>query len=394
MGAKVFRNANSIVYGRGALEHLKEIKCERALIVTGQSAMEKAGVLANAVSYLEATGARVEVVKGTRPEPPIEEVEAQLESALAFQPDLLVALGGGSVIDSTKALWAFYEHPELDRQALFKAFVSRPYPLPNVGRRARLIAIPSTSGTGSETSGVAILVEAGSRVKRVLLSAELAPNVAIIDPEIAEHMPPPLAAWTGMDALTHALESAVSPWSTDFSEPLALKALKLVFQHLKASCEGTNPEAREKMHYAATLAGMAINNSITGLAHGMDKIGIHFDLPHGLTVGLLLPYTIQFSASAASSRYAEVARSIGLEGEGDQELTTALVKRLVELAQAIGVPQGFQQMGIEEGQFLKKVEVVSEYVLKAGPTVFSPRVPSPDELTQLFLAAFHGDLSA
>ncbi len=394
MNVRVFRNANAIVYGRGALEHLKEIKCQRVLIVTGQSAMEKAGVLASAVSYLEVTGARVEVVKGTRPEPPIEDVEAQLELALAFQPDLLVALGGGSVIDSTKALWAFYEHPELDRQALFKAFVSRPYPLPNIGRRARLVAIPSTSGTGSETSGVAILVDSGSRIKRVLLSTELTPNVAIIDPEIADHMPSQLAAWTGLDTVTHALESAASPWSNDFSEPLALRALKLAFEHLPASCTGTNPEAREKMHYAATLAGMAINNSITGLAHGMDKIGIHFDVPHGLTVGLLLPYTIQFGAPTAAARYAAVAKGIGIEGQGDQALTTALVKRLVELAQAVGAPQSFQEMGIDEGQFLKKVEVVSEYVLKAGPTVFSPRVPSPDELRQLFLAAFHGDLSA
>ncbi len=393
MTARVFKNANSIVYGRGALEHLKTIECQRTLIIAGQTAMEKSGLLAKCVAYLEEAGGQVEVVRGTRPEPPIEAVEAQLEVASAFQPELIIALGGGSVIDSAKALWAFYEHPALDRQSLFKTFVSQPYPLPNLGRRARLIAIPSTSGTGSETSGVAILVEAGSKVKRVLLSAELVPNVAIIDPDVADYMPPALAACTGMDALTHALESAVSPWSNDFSEPLAMKALKMIFQYLPASCAGTQPEAREKMHYAATLAGMAINNSITGLAHGMDKIGILFDVPHGFTVGLLLPYTIQFSAAQAAGRYAEIARNIGLEGRDERALTQALVGKLVELQRTIDAPQCFRALGIEEGPFLEKVELVSEYALKAGPTLFSPRVPSADELKQLYLAAFRGDLS-
>lgn len=390
MGARVFRNANTIVYGRGALEHLREIESRRALVVTGQSAMDKTGVLAKCVSLLEDAGASVEVVRGTRSEPPIEDVESQLGVANAFEPDLIVALGGGSVIDSAKALWAFYEHPELDRQGLFMAFVSRPCPLPRLGRQARLVAIPSTSGTGSETSGVAVLVEAESRVKRVLLSSELVPSTAIIDSDIACHMPPSLAAWTGMDALTHALESAVSPWSTDFSEGLALRALKMIFQNLQASCEQSNPDAREKMHYAATLAGMAINNSITGLAHGMDKIGLLFDLSHGLTCGVLLPYTIRFSAPAASSRYAEVARAIGLEGEDDEGLLEALLSRLAELSRATGIPRCFGEMGIDEARYLEGVDRVSEYALKAGPTVFNPRVPSADELRQLYLSAYRG----
>lgn len=391
MGARVFRNANTIVYGQGALEHLRGIESRRALVVTGQSAMDKTGVLAKCVSLLEDAGASVEVVRGTRPEPPIEDVEAQLTVANAFRPDLIVALGGGSVIDSAKALWAFYEHPELDRQGLFLAFVSRPCPLPLLGRQARLVAVPSTSGTGSETSGVAVLVEAESRVKRVLLSSELVPSTAIIDPDIACHMPSHLAAWTGMDALTHALESAVSPWSSDFSEGLAVRALKMIFQNLQASCEQSRPDAREKMHYAATLAGMAINNSITGLAHGMDKIGLLFDLSHGLTCGVLLPYTIRFSAPAASSRYAEVARAIGLQGEDDEGLTEALLGRLTDLSRAIGIPRCFGEMGIDEARYLEGVDRVSEYALKAGPTVFNPRVPSADELRQLYVAAYRGD---
>jgi alcohol dehydrogenase class IV len=356
--------------------------------------MERLGVLARAVSYLEKAGAEVEIIEGVQPEPPIEDLEAYLEITFAFQPDLLVGLGGGSVIDSAKALWAIYEHPYLDRQELFKPYVSSPYPLPRMGQHARLVAIPSTSGTGSETSAVAILIETQSRVKRVLLSNEIIPNIAIIDPDIPAHMSPTLTAHTGMDALTHALESAISPWSNDFSEPLAMRALNLIFRHLRAAYRGEDRDAREKMHYASTLAGMAINNSITGLAHGMDKIGQHFDLPHGLTCGILLPYTIAFGASEAKQHYARIGRSLGLEGRDEEELTLSLLRNLVELAGDIGIPRDFQEAGIEEGPFSEKIELVSEYALKAGPTIFSPKVPSRDELRQIYLDAFHGRLPA
>jgi alcohol dehydrogenase class IV len=389
VSARVFRNANTIVYGRGSLAHLKTLKSRRALVLTSQSALEKSGVLAETVALLEGAGAHVEVVRGTKPEPPIEDVEAQLETVVAFQPDALVALGGGSVIDSAKALWAFYEHPELDHREIFKAHVSQPYPLPKLGRQARLVAIPSTSGTGSETSGVSILVETDTRVKRVLLSSELVPTLAICDPEIVFPMPAQLAAHTGMDALTHALESVISPWSTDFSEPLALRALQLIFQDLRAACDGDRT-ARERMHYAATLAGMAINNSITGLAHGMDKIGLHFGLPHGLTCAVLLPYTLQFSASQSRAGCAKIARHLGLPGESEEALAAALLRSLAQLEKDIGIPRSFRELGIEASQFEEKIELVREYVLKAGPTVFSPRVPSPEELRELYRQAFRG----
>lgn len=388
MNARVFRNANTIVYGRGSLAHLKTLNSQRALVLTGQSAMENSGVLAETVSLLQGAGAHVEIVRGTKPEPPIEDVEAQLETVAAFQPDTLIALGGGSVMDSAKALWAFYEHHELDRREIFKTHVSQPYPLPKLGRRARLIAIPSTSGTGSETSGVSILIEAETRVKRVLLSSELIPTLAICDPEIAFHMPPRVAAHTGMDALTHALESALSPWSTDFSEPLALRALLLIFNNLRAACDGDRL-AREKMHYAATLAGMAINNSITGLAHGMDKIGLHFDLPHGLTCAVLLPYTLRFSASQTRANCAKIAGHLGLPGESEEALA-ALLKSLEQLQKDIGIPRSFRELGIEKSQFEAKMDLVREYVLKAGPTIFSPRVPSQEELRELYMQAFNG----
>ncbi|MFQ5610582.1 MAG: iron-containing alcohol dehydrogenase [Anaerolineae bacterium] len=390
MSARIFRNANDIVYGRGALGHLKTLKCQRVLLLTGRRAMEKTGVLAEAVSCLKAAGAQVEVVKGVQPEPPLEDVEAHLEAARALQPDLIVGLGGGSVIDSAKALWAFYEHPELERQALFKTHVSRPYPLPNLRRKARLVAIPSTSGTGSETSAVSILVEAGTRLKRVLLSAELVPDVAIIDPDIAAHMPPRLVAHTGLDALAHAVEAAISPWCTDFSEPPALKAIQLIFRNLRAAYSGSDREARAKMHYAATLAGMAINNSITGLAHGMDKIGLVFGLPHGLTVALLLPHTLRFSATEAGAGYARIARTLGLAGRDEEALARAFIQALVQLGRDVGLPQSFRELGIGRDQFKAQIAAVSEAALKAGPTVFSPRVPTAEELEQLYWQAYGG----
>jgi alcohol dehydrogenase class IV len=392
MSTKYFRIAESIVYGWGAFEYLKTVQCSRALIVTGQGTMEKLGYLAKATSYLKESGAKVYIINGIQPEPQIENIASHLDATLDFQPDTFVALGGGSVIDSAKALWALYEHPDLDIQELFKPYVSQPYPLHKMGSKARLIAIPSTSGTGSETSAVAVLFETRSKIKRVLLSAGITPNIAIIDPEIPSHMPPQLSAHTGLDALTHALESIISPWSNVFSEPLATNALVLIFQNLRAACVGSNQDAREKMHYASTLAGMAINNSITGLAHGLDKIGQYFDLPHGLTCAVLLPYTMAFNISEAKPRYAAIAKNIGLAGKNEEYLAVSLINHLIQLEIDIGIAQNFQELGIEEDQYIEKIALVSEYALKAGPTVFSPKVPSPDELKQLYLNAYHGVL--
>lgn len=390
MSTNFFRIAENIVYGWGALEYLKTVKCHRALIVTGQGTMEKLGYLAKTTAYLKNTGAEVYLIDGIQPEPLIENIALHLNATLDFQPDLFVALGGGSVIDSAKALWAIYEHPNLDIEELFKPYVSQPYPLHQVDKKARLIAIPSTSGTGSETSAVAVLFEEQSKIKRVLLSAEITPNIAIIDPEIPSNMPSHLSAHTGMDALIHALESIVSPWSNIFSESMATNAIALIFNNLRAAYIGSNQDAREKMHYASTLAGMAINNSITGLAHGMDKIGQYFDLPHGLTCAVLLPYTMAFNILEAKPRYAIIAKNIGLEGNSEEELTVSLINHVIQLEIDIGIAQNFQELGIDENQYNEKIGLVSDYALRAGPTLFSPKVPSQDELRQLYLNAYHG----
>ncbi|MBW8012048.1 MAG: iron-containing alcohol dehydrogenase [Chloroflexi bacterium] len=392
MNYKLFRNANNIVYGWGSLKHLKTLSTKKAVILTGKSAMQKLGFLGKAVAHLEKTGAKVEVIKGVKPEPPIEDVETYLAALNGFQPDLIVALGGGSVIDTAKALWAVYENPEFTVQEIFKAFVSRPLKLPNYAQKALLVAIPSTSGTGSETSAAAILIEAETKVKRVLLSSEVLPNIAIIDPEISAKMPPELTAHTGMDALTHAIESVVSPWSNHFSEPLALRSIQLVFHNLKAAYSEPNRDVRENMHYAATIAGMAINNSITGLAHGIDKIGIPFDIPHGLTIAILLPYSINFNASEAKTGYAKIARALDLQGASEEELTGAFLKSLLVLENDVGITKSFGELGINEQEYIDHIDQVSENALKAGPTIFSPRVPSAGELREIYVNAYHGKL--
>ncbi|MEM3452749.1 MAG: iron-containing alcohol dehydrogenase [Candidatus Hadarchaeum sp.] len=321
-------------------------------------------------------------------EPTIDEIYLGAKSLLEFQPDLIIALGGGSVIDAAKAMWILYEYPTIDREKIFI-----PFAIPPLRNKARLVAIPSTSGTGSETSCAAVFIEPNKKTKHLILSREIIPDLAILDPEIPMTMPPRITASSGMDALRHALESYVFTLSNDFSEAAALKAIKLIFENLeRAYKNGKDQTAREKMHYAATLAGIAINNSGTGLAHAMDHIGPQFNIPHGVACAILLPYVMEFNLGSerARKKYAEIARFVGLNGRNEDELSKGLIEEVRRLQSALNLPVTIKAAGVTEEEFFSVLELMVKHSSENFSAKLNPRASTPSDIRELYLKAFHG----
>jgi alcohol dehydrogenase class IV len=384
-GPRFFLNA-PLAFGWGSLAHLRQLPGRRAAIVTDDAAMEQLGFLEQAVGHLQQAGLATQVVARVAREPATIDVDAARLGVADFAPDWIVALGGGSVLDTAKALWVFCERPDLDWEAAFK-FNGLP-PM----RRTRLVAVPSTSGTGSETSRVAVIVDAQTGMKRLIFSPEIIPTLAILDPALPAAMPPPLTAASAFDALSHAIEASLATIATEFTVSLALGAIRLIFRHLPASYHDADPRAREQMHYAATMAGMAINNSTAGLAHGMDQVGPLFGVPHGVVCAILLPYTLSFSLDAATARLAEMGRALGLPFEDERERAWAFLREYAALQQAVNLPLAFKDVGIAEDAYRAQLGPMIEAAQVSGSTRLGPKIPSADETRALFLRAYHGQL--
>lgn len=382
-----FKNAE-IIFGWGSLEYLCKLRCKRAAILTDMTSMGKLGFVDKISSLLKDSNVDSKVIASIEREPYVDEIYAGAEALLKFKPDLIIALGGGSVIDAAKAMWILYEHPVIDRERIFI-----PHAVPPLRNKARLVAIPSTSGTGSETSCAAVFIEPHEKTKRLVLSREIIPDLAILDPEIPMHMPPSVTASSGMDALSHALESYVFGLSNDFSEAAALKSIKLIFENLeRAYKNGKDVTAREKMHYGATLAGIAINNSGTGLAHAMDHIGPQFDIPHGVACAILLPYVMEFNLGSerARKRYAEIARFVGLNGKNDDELARSLIEEVKSLQRTLNLPNSIKIWGVAEEKFFSVLELMVKHSSENFSAKLNPRAPTPSEVRELYLKAFYG----
>lgn len=382
---RLFVNA-PLVFGPGSMAHLGRLEGRRAAIVTDDAAMERLGFLDQAVTHLQRGGLETRVVSRIAREPSMADVDAARPGIADFDPDWIVALGGGSVMDSAKALWVFGEHPEWGWEEAFR-FNGLP-PM----RRTRLVAVPSTSGTGSETSRVAVIVDAATGMKRLIFSPEIIPTLAILDPALPSAMPPTLAAASAFDSLSHAIEASIATISTEFTVSLALGAIRLTFKHLPASCLHADPAAREQMHYATTASGMAINNSTAGLAHAMDQVGPLFGVPHGVVCAVLMPYTLAFTLDAAAPRLAEMGTALGLPGKTEQDRAWAFLRELVSLQREVGLPLSFQAMGIEESAYCARLDAMVEAARASGSTHLSPKIPTAGEFRELFLRAYHGEL--
>lgn len=384
-----FTLPRDLYYGKGTLEVLKTLKGTRAMVVVGGGSMRRFGFLDKTVAYLKEAGMTVELFENVEPDPSVETVMRGAEAMRVFEPDWIVSIGGGSPIDAAKAMWAFYEYPDTTFEQLIT-----PFNFPELRQKARFAAIPSTSGTATEVTAFSVITDYAKGIKYPLADFNITPDIAILDPDLAETMPQSLTAHTGMDALTHAVEAYVSTLNSPFTDPLALKAISMVFEHLPASYDG-DMSAREQMHYGQCLAGMAFSNALLGIVHSMaHKTGAAFSgghVPHGCANAIYLPYVIQFNAKCAESRYADIARFVGLTGANDAELVKALCDKIDDYNKRFSIPKTLKEFGIDEAEFKAKVATIAELAVGDACTGSNPRPITPAEMEKLLTCIYYGD---
>lgn len=375
-----------IVYGDDALFHLSQLQGRKALIVTDENIL-RLGFVQKIEKYLHDAGIETHVFSEVEPDPSLETVLKGKALAETLNPDWIVGLGGGSCLDAAKAIWLLYENPQLDPRAI------NPFEELRLREKAKMIAIPTTSGTGAETTWAVVLTDRAEQRKLSLGAPVNTPDIAIIDPDLVMELPPGLTASTGMDALCHAVEGFTSIWHNDFSDGLCLQAIKLVFEFLPRAYQRgkEDREARAKMHYAATLAGLGFINSMAALAHALGhSLGAIFHIHHGRAVGLFLPYTIEYCANAGGTRYGEIVRFLGIPYQDEKEAAAILVGKIRELAKSIHEPLSLAEAGIPREEFEKALGKLVENASMDATINTGTRIPSEKETEKLFLYAYEG----
>ncbi len=374
-----------IVFGADALEALDELPGRRALIVTDATILQL-GLVDKVKAHLDRAGIEVQLFTQVEPDPCLETVRKGAQAALDSGPDWIIGLGGGSAIDAAKTIWVLYERPDLD-PAEINPFV----PL-GLRQKAHFIAIPTTSGTGSEVTWAVVLTDTAEQRKMGLGSRELAPDMAIVDPAMVMGMPPGLTADTGLDALTHAVEGYTCSWHTDLTDGLCFNAARLIWQYLpRAVADGSDAEARERLHNAATAAGLGFGNSLAAMAHSMGHaLGAAFHVPHGRTVAIFLPYTIEFAATTAPERFADLANLLGLSQASGEQAARELAAAIRQLCRQVGNPTSIAEIGIERSAYQAQVDKMLEDAFNDTSMMAASRSPSYDELRQLFVYAYEG----
>lgn len=386
-----FTLPRDIYYGFGTMSELKNLKGKRAIIVVGGGSMKRFGFLDKAINYLKEAGIEVQLFENVEPDPSVETVMRGAQAMREFEPDLIVAMGGGSPIDAAKAMWAFYEYPDTTFEQLIV-----PFNFPTLRQKARFIAIPSTSGTATEVTAFSVITDYAKGIKYPLADFNITPDVAIVDPELAETMPPKLTAYTGMDALTHAIEAYVSTMNSPFTDPLAIKAIQMIFEYLPASYKGDRT-AREKMHYAQCLAGMAFSNALLGIVHSMaHKTGAVFStghITHGLANAMYLPFVIKYNMKdeTALKRYADIAKAIGIEAASDEEAAIALTKKIDDFNTLLSIPHTLKEFGIVKEEFDEKIDTIAANAVGDACTGSNPRSITPEVMKKLFVAIYNGE---
>jgi alcohol dehydrogenase class IV len=371
---------------RGALDALDELKGRRALVVTDGMLVEL-GLVDRVKVHLDRAGVEMHVFDGVEPDPSVQTVRRGAEVALDVAPDWIIGLGGGSPMDAAKAIWVLYERPDIDPAAI------NPFDDLGLRQKARLVTIPTTSGTGAEVTWAIVLTDTDEQRKMGLGNRENVADMAIVDPVMAAGMPPQLTADTGLDALTHAVEGYTCAWHTDLSDGLCVKAARLVLENLpRAVTDGADMQARERMHNAATCAGLGFGNAMAAIAHSMGHVlGSVFHVPHGRAVGLCLPYTIEFAACTAPERFAELAAVLGISQEEGEEGARALAARVRDLSREIDNPTCISEMGIARQAYESRLEKLVDDAFNDTQVVAAARMPSFEEMERLFVCAYDGD---
>ena len=383
-----FTLPRDVYFGADCLDELKSIRGHKAIVVTGGHAMQKYGFLDKVVSNLKEAGLEVKTFEGVENDPTVGTVYRGAEAMREFEPDWIVALGGGSPIDAAKAMWVFYEYPD----SKFEDLVAGKFPV--LRQKAKFAAIGSTSGTGTEVTAFAVITDPEKGIKYPLANYEITPDLAIVDPALPASMPKNQVAWTGMDALTHAVEAYVSTFASDFADPLSLKAAKMVNDNIVASYYG-DPEARANMHYAQCIAGMAFTNALLGITHSLaHKTGAAFStghVPHGCANAMYLPHVIECNAHdpRAHQRYAQIAEYLGLGGYGEDGRVRKLIERVRELDRALNIPHGLQEFGVKEDEFLAKVDTIAHNAVLDACTPENPRKMNDELMANVLKCCYY-----
>jgi len=367
-------------YGAGALEQLATLDGKRAAIVTGGSSMKRFGFLDQAAELLKKAGIESIVIDGVEPNPSVAPVTRGGKEMAAFQPDWIVAIGGGSALDAAKVMWCFYEYPELKFEEIIE-----PGSMPPLRNKARFIAIPSTSGTASEITAFSVITDTKNHIKYPIVAADMVPDIAILDPAIPATMPPHITANTGMDVMAHAVEAIASTAATAFTDPYAIQAIKMVIDNLPtAYAQGDNMEARLAMHEASALAGMAFTNASLGLVHSMaHKIGGEFGVTHGLANAILMPYVIAYNRKF-TNKYAYAEKLLGVKDLG---------QTVLELNKKLGIPASFvtcDEVDFSEKKFLAVLDRMSQHAFEDPCTLTNPGTPTAADVKELFEQAYYG----
>lgn len=372
--------AAEVFHGPGSLEELKNIKGKKAFVVTGGSSMKKSGTLDKAIAYLNEAGIETFIFDGVEEDPSSATSFKGAEAMQEFQPDWIVGLGGCSAIDAAKTMWIFYEHPETDFDSLIK-----PFSVPTLRNKAKFIAIPSTSGTGTETTGLAVITDREKGVKYPIVSYELTPDVAIIDGEICASMPAHVTSNTGLDALTHCVEAYVSNIDDNFADVLAKGGLEIVFDNLEEAVKNpSNIAARQNMHDASFMGGLAFNNAWLGIVHSLShQVGALYGIPHGCANAIFLPNVIRYNATA-TNKYPALAKVIGGETAED------LAQSIEGLRKSVNNISSLKEFGISKEDWDKNLDYITGNALIDPCTGFNPRVPSLDDLKNIYNACYLG----
>ena len=396
-----FTLPRDLYHGKGALEELKHFEGKKAVVCVGGGSMKRFGFLDRAVGYLKEAGMEVELIEGIESDPSVETVMKGAQKMIEFQPDWIIAMGGGSPIDAAKAMWIKYEYPDVTFEDMCKVFG-----LPKLRQKAHFCAISSTSGTATEVTAFSIITDYQKGIKYPIADFEITPAVAIVDPDLAETMPKKLVAHTGMDAMTHAIEAYVSTANCDFTDPLAIHAIEMIIKDLIPSYNG-DMTARDNMHNAQCLAGMAFSNALLGIVHSMaHKTGAAFadygaHIIHGAANAMYLPKVIAFNAKdeTAKKRYGVIADYMHLGGNNDAEKVQLLIQYLRNMNDELNIPHCIKHYGpdsfptengfVPENVFLERLPEIAKNAIADACTGSNPRQPSQEEMEKLLKCCYY-----
>ena len=409
-----FRTPEKVYFKKGclpvALDELRWVMNRKRAFIVTDTFLYQNGYTKPITDKLDEMGIVYTVFSNVQPDPTLKNAQEGAAAMAAFQPDCIIALGGGSAMDAGKIMWVMYEHPEEDFQDMAMRFMDirkRVHTFPKMGEKAYFVAIPTSSGTGSEVTPFAVITDQNTGVKYPLADYALLPNMAIVDTDNMMSQPKGLTSASGVDVLTHALEAYASIMATDYTDGLALKAMKNVFEYLPAAyADGTNVEARQKMADASCMAGMAFANAFLGVCHSMaHKLGAFHHLPHGIANALLISLVVEYNSAECppkmgtfsqyqyphtQARYAECARFCGIQAKDDAEAVKKLIAKIEDLKAAVGVKKTIAEYGVDEKYFLDTLDAMVEQAFDDQCTGANPRYPLMSEIKEMYLKAYYG----